>query len=88
MINYYRDMWIRWSYILTPITKLVSKTIKCVWSDEQQKPLKMIKKLLSDETLLSYPDFSQIFDIHTDASHSQLGAVISQNQRPFAFSLR
>jgi RNase H-like domain found in reverse transcriptase len=45
----------------------------------------MKKKLLSREALLSDPDFSQTFDIHTDASHYQLGAVISQNQRPIAF---
>jgi RNase H-like domain found in reverse transcriptase len=34
---------------------------------------------MSKETLLTYPEFNQLFEIHTDASHSQLGAVISQN---------
>ena len=47
-----------------------------------------MKKTLCRETILAYPDFSKPFDIHTDASHTQLGAVISQNKRPIAFYSR
>ena len=88
MVNYYRDMWIHRSDILTPLTQLVSKTVKWIWTEEQQNAFDMMKKLLSREALLSYPDFSKPFDIHTDASHHQLGAVISQDQRPIAFYSR
>ena len=35
-----------------------------------------------------YPNFTKPFDIHTDASHTQLGAVISQQGRPIAFYSR
>jgi len=38
--------------------------------------------------LLAYPDFNQPFDIYTDASHTQLGAVITQNNKPIAFYSR
>jgi RNase H-like domain found in reverse transcriptase len=48
----------------------------------------MMKRLLIREALLSYPDFSKPFDVYTDASHHQLGAVISQEQRPIAFYSR
>ena len=34
--------------------------------------------------LLSYPDFTKTFGIHTNASDLQLGGVISQN-KPIAF---
>ena len=34
MINYYRDMWIRRSEILAPLTKLCSKNNKFVWKEE------------------------------------------------------
>ena len=47
-----------------------------------------MKRIISRETLLSYPDFSLPFTIHTDASHLQLCAVISQNDRPIAFYSR
>jgi len=34
---------------------------------------------MSREVLLAYPQFDKPFIIHTDASHTQLGAVISQD---------
>ena len=37
---------------------------------------------------MGYPNFNEIFDIHTDASKTQLGAVISQNGKPIAFYSR
>ena len=39
-------------------------------------------------TLLKYPDFNQTFQIHTDASALQLGAVVSQKDKPTAFYSR
>ncbi len=43
---------------------------------------------MAKTTLLTFPDFSKEFDIHTDASKLQLGACISQNGRPVAFYSR
>jgi hypothetical protein len=34
---------------------------------------------------LAYPDYSKVFEIYTDASSKQLGAVITQDNRPIAF---
>ena len=42
-------------------------------------------KVLGREVMLSYPDFSKPFEIHMDASKTQLGAVISQGGKPIAF---
>ena len=47
-----------------------------------------MKRIISRETLLAYPDFTKPFIIHTDASHKQLGAVISQDNKPIAFYSR
>ena len=43
---------------------------------------------MCEETLLAYPDFSQTFEIHTDASKVQLGSVIAQKDKPIAFYSR
>ena len=43
---------------------------------------------MSRDTLLTYPDFNEIFKIHTDASKFQLGAVISQKEKPIAVYIR
>ena len=46
------------------------------------------KALLSREVMLAFPDFSQPFEIYTDASNLQLGAVVAQNNNPIAFFSR
>ena len=38
--------------------------------------------------MLNYPNFSKEFEIHTDASDKQLGAVIAQDGKPVAFYSR
>ena len=85
VVNYYRDMWIRRSHILAPLARLTSKTSKWEWGEKQAIVFKLAKRVIARETMLAYPDFSQQFEIHTDASHYQLGAVISQNGKPIAF---
>ncbi len=47
------------------------------WTDVEQAAFDQIKRIVSRETLLAHPDFDEPFEIHTDASKYQLGAVIS-----------
>jgi hypothetical protein len=88
MVNYYRDMWVRRSHVLAPLAELTSKTVKWKWTEEHQTAFDDMKKIIAKEVLLAYPNFDEEFVIHTDASHTQLGAVISQNGRPIAFYSR
>jgi RNase H-like domain found in reverse transcriptase len=53
-----------------------------------KRSLATAKKIIAQEVLLAYPNFSKKFVIHTDASHYQLGAVISQDGKPIAFYSR
>ncbi len=39
-------------------------------------------------TIIAYHDYSQGFEIYTDSSKLQLGAVMTQNNRPLAFFSR
>ncbi len=88
MVNYYWDMWKHRSHVLAPLTSLTSINIPWKWGEEQSKAFKNAKQILSTEVLLASPVFDKPFTIHTDASHRQLGAVISQDDRPIAFYSR
>ncbi len=88
MVNYYSDMWPHRSETLAPLTALTSKTTKWKWTKECDKAFEQMKKIIAQETMLAYPDFSKSFTIHTDASKLQLGACISQDGKPIAFYSR
>ena len=88
LVNYYRDMWARRSHVLATLASLTSKTVKWHWGPEQQDAFEQAKKIIAKENLLAHPDFDKPFVIHTDASHLQLGGVISQDGKPIAFYSR
>ena len=79
MVNYYRDMWQRRSHVLAPLTKLTGKGVPYKWEKEQEQAFQEIKRIMSKETILAFPDFSKPFHVYTDASNIALGAVIMQD---------
>ena len=82
-------MWQRRSHIVAPLTDLVGKGKKKIdWTEIHQKSFDEMKKVMAKETILNYPDFNKVFEIHTDASDRQLGAVISQEGKPLALYSR
>jgi hypothetical protein len=101
MVQYYRDMWARRSEMLAPFTGLVgecgetkttrmNKTKKKPWRWDpiHQQVFDNVKAAIPKETVLAYLDFLKPFEIYTDASSTQLGAVITQDNRPIAFFSR
>jgi hypothetical protein len=90
MVQYYRDMWVRRSEMLAPLTDLVGecremKTTKLnktkkkpwQWDPIHQHAFDNVKAAIAKETVLAYPDFLKPFEIYTDAASMQLGAVIT-----------
>jgi len=88
VVNYYIDMRVRRSHLLAPLAALTSKTTKWEWEPQHQKAFAMAKRVIAKEMLLAYPNFNKPFQIHTHASHCQLGAVASQEGKPMAFYSR
>jgi hypothetical protein len=90
MVQYYRDMWRSRSHIMAPLTELSKgkKGQPIKWMQEHEDAFQAIKKVITQDTMLTYPDWSKPFIVHTDASDKQIGAVISQNNKPIAFFSR
>ncbi len=87
--------------MLAPLTDLVgacgetkntkkNKTKKLPWGWDpiHQQAFDNVKATITKDVVLAYPDFTKPFEIYTDASTMQLGAVIAQNNRPIAFFSR
>jgi hypothetical protein len=98
MVQYYRDLWERRSKMLAPLTSLVgecgqtkvtrakgTKKAPWHWDEIHQRASDHKKATIAREVVLAYLHYSNILEIYTDASSKQLGAVITQEIRPFAF---
>ena len=88
MVNYYREMWHHRSDIMAPLTDLTSNNLKFKWTEAHQISFDKIKRAISKTVLLSFPNYSKKFTVYTDASKTQLGGVILQDNRPLAFYSR
>ncbi len=55
------------------------------WDEVHQIVFDNIKSTIARDVVLSNPDYSQEFVIYTDVSSKQLGAVITQSNKPIVF---
>ena len=89
MLNHYKEMIPKRSHLVTPLTELTKKTTKTFkWETKHQEAFDNLKCELARQVILAYPDFTKTFDIYTDASKYQRGAVITQENKPIAFYSR
>ncbi len=58
------------------------------WDEVHQRAFNHVKAKIAKDVVLAYPDYSKVFEIYTDASSKQLGAVITQGNRPIPFFSR
>ena len=68
----------------------MNKTKKKPWRGDpiHQQVFDNINAAIAKETVLAYLDFLKPFEIYTDASSMQMGAMITQDNRPIAFFSR
>ncbi len=88
--------------MLAPLTSLVeecgqTKTTKAkgtknlpwhCWDEVHQRAFNHVKARIAKDVVLAYPDYLKVLETYTDASSKQLGAVITQDNRPTAFFSR
>jgi hypothetical protein len=71
-----------------PVTELLKKENKYVWSDACDEAFKHLKKLLTTSPVLAQPDTTKPFDVYCDASDIGLGGVLLQEGRVISYSSR
>jgi hypothetical protein len=98
MVQYYRGIGARRSHMLAPLTLLVgecgqtkstkgigTKKVPWHWDEVHQRAFDHVKATIAKDVVLAYPNYSKVFEIYTDASSKQIGAVIIQGNRPIVF---
>jgi hypothetical protein len=65
--------------IVKPLTLLLEKEKKFVWSEACQNSFDELRKRLTTAPVLVMPDIHKSFDIYCDASKQGLGCVLMQD---------
>ncbi|KAK4412519.1 Retrovirus-related Pol polyprotein from transposon.6 [Sesamum alatum] len=84
LMGYYRRFVRHFASIAAPLTNLLKSTT-LTWSSAALAAFQELKAAMSTLPVLTLPDFSQPFDVTTDASLVVVGAVLSQARHPIAF---
>ena len=72
-------------HLLAPLTRLTGKSVY-EWTEECTTAFKEMKAVMAaDVMIMIYPNINLPFDVYTDASDYQMGAVIMQQSKPVAY---
>jgi len=88
LAGYYRRFIPDFSRIAKPITELLKKGVKFVWSDTCEEAFHTLRKHLTSAPVLAQPDNTKPYDVYCDASGTGLGCVLMQENRVIAYALR
>jgi hypothetical protein len=85
MINFYRDLYPKRAETLAPLTDLCGHKRKFTWEAQHEQAFQRMKEIITQDVMLTYPQFDKPFHVYTDASESQIGGVIMQENKPLGF---
>ena len=88
LAGYYRKFVEGFSKIATPLTRLIRKEEKFIWSDACQHSYDELKHRLTSAPVLTLPSGSEGFVVYYDASKQGLGSVLMQHERVIAYASR
>ena len=92
LMGFYRNFVPRFSHTAEPLLKLLRKSSKFIWEEEQENAYQQLKTALLEPPILKYPDYSKTFFVVTEASQVGLGAFLMQEWdgrlHPIAYASR
>jgi hypothetical protein len=78
LASYYRRFILDFSKIAKPMTRLLQKDEKFVWTPKCEEAFHTLRTLLTFAPVLAQPDIEKPFDVYCDASSTGLGCVLMQ----------
>ena len=78
MAGYYNNFCLNFSEIAAPLTNLLSKKVKFVWTDDCQLAFDKVKLILQKSPVLKSPDYEKPFKLIIDSSDVGTGSVLVQ----------
>ena len=78
MVGFYRRFCHNFSTIVAPLTNLLQKNTKFLWTSTCDNAFNNIKRVLMNSPVLVSPDFNKQFKLAVDASDVGIGAVLYQ----------
>ena len=86
LAGYYRRFIPDFSKVAKPMTRLLEKDVKFVWTPECETAFCTLRTLLTSAPILAQPDIEKPFDVFYDASGTGLGCVLMQKGRVIAYA--
>lgn len=86
MAGYYRRFIEGFSRIARPLTQLLKKEKKFLWTSDCEHSFQELKRRLTSAPVLILPDVRKDFEVYCDASKQGLGCVLMQERRVVAYA--
>jgi hypothetical protein len=81
LANYYSRYIAHFSEMVMPLTNLLGKNTKFVWSEDAESSFNNIKHCMSSSPVLMIADYNQPFYLYVDASNFCIGACLMQEDK-------
>ncbi|KAL8107169.1 hypothetical protein AgCh_023831 [Apium graveolens] len=86
LAGYYRRFVQDFSKIAVPLTKLIRKNEKFIWTERCEESFQELKRRMVTALVLVLPDYKVEFMIFSDASYKGLGCVLMQHGKVIAYA--
>ena len=78
MTGYYRQCIPEYAKYAAPLVYLTKKHARFQWGSEQQAGFEYLKKALTAEPIMAYPNTNKAYKLYTDACNYAVGAILVQ----------